>query len=542
MVKKLAFNNNSAQAAREKIRAGIKQLVDAVKITLGPSGRVVMYEREFGDPVITKDGVTVAKQVELEDPMENMAAAMVRQAASRTADIAGDGTTTATIYTGAIYEAGIKSIYSGADPLEIRRGIDYATKSIIDELSKLAKPAIDIAQIKQVAVCSSNQDVEIGDVIASAMDQVGRDGVITIEEGGSLDTRVSVIDGLQFPRGYTSPQFATDPQTLMCEYDNPAIVITDQKIADLKTLLGILEMCVRQLKKPVVLIADDYSDECLTTLLMNRLRGNISVVAVKAPEFGDRRRLALEDIAIATGATLITKDGVDFGAIKPSHCGTCRKIRIDRDTTTILDGGGDEAKLTDRVMLLRSQIEKMAGDFDRERIQERLARLVGGVAQIAVGGATEAEVREKKDRIDDALHACKAATQEGILPGGAVAAIHAATKIKFDRGTDFGVGVDIVLRAIEAPLRQIALNTGCDDGVVCNTVSINADPNFGFDAVGRRYGNMMDFGIVVPAKVERIALQNAASIAGLLLTTDCMISMVRAQKQEATPPFPSLGM
>jgi chaperonin GroEL len=548
MAKKLVFNTPESQDVQAKLLAGIKQLADAVGVTLGPSGRVVMYEREFGDPAITKDGVTVAKQVELDDPLENMAAAMVRQAAAKTAAVAGDGTTTATVYAQAIFKAGLKGISSGADPQEVKRGIDHATKVVIDRLGEMAKPVAELEQIKQVAVCSANQDQEVGEMIASALDQVGKDGVVTIEEGRALRTTVSVIDGLQIPRGYMSPQFATDPETLACEYDEPYILMTDEKVADLKVLLTILKMVVEKLNnRPLVIIADEFSDACLTALVINRVKSQLQVVAVKAPGFGDRRQQILEDLAVATGGTFLTKDGIGLEQVNLSHLGTCERIKIDRDTTTILEGGGDDEKIEERVNLLRVQLEAVSGNFDKERVQERLACLTGGVAQILVGGATEVEVREKKDRIDDALHACKAAIEEGILPGGAVAAIHASKKpISTPRlSEDFKIGIDVLKKALEAPLRQIAINTGKDDGVIVSKVRESVDDiNFGFNAVTNEYGDMIEAGIIVPAKVERVALLNAASVAGLLLTTDCMIAIDRSSQSDGAgpPTFPSLGM
>jgi len=547
MAKQVMFNNSQSQDARERIRNGIRILAEAVKITLGPSGRVVMYERDHGDPAITKDGVTVAKQIELEDPVENMAAAMVRQAATKTAITAGDGTTTATIYAQAIYEAGIKGISSGANPQEVRRGIEYATQEVIKKIKEMARPVVDLNQVKQVAICSSNQDVAIGTMIAEAMEKVGRDGIITIEEGQSLNTVIELVDGLQFARGYLSPQFVTDTETMLARYEDPQrpyLLVTDQKIGDLRLTLRIMEMVVKELRnEPLVIIADDFSDDALSALILNRIKGQLNIVAVKAPGFGDRKRQSCEDIAIATGATLISKDGVDFNAMKVSHLGRCKKIKIDRDTTTIIDGAGDPAKVQARIDQLKSQMEATPGDFDRERVQERLARLTGSVAQIFVGGATEVEVRERRDRIEDALHACKAAIEEGILPGGGVAALHAIKSIDFvSPNEDFRIGVDIIRKALEAPLRQIAINTGQDDGVVVSKVVEATDIAFGFDASKKAYGNMVAFGIIVPAKVERVALQNAASVSGLLLTTDCTISRMRGEKAEqAMPQFPSLA-
>ena len=559
MAKYMSFNMSGLQDARSKIRSGIKQLVDAVGITLGPSGRVVMYEREGGDPVITKDGVTVARQIQLTDPFENMAASAVRQAASKTATIAGDGTTTATIYVGSIFEAGIKSIAAGASPQEVKRGIDYATKVIIERFKGMAKPVVDLEQIKQVAICSSNQDQEIGSVIARALDEVGRDGVVTIEEGQTMETTVSVIDGLQFPRGYYSPQFATNPESLLCEYDEANILIIGGKLADMKSLLHIMEdIQIKALKNaPLVFIADEFSDDCLSAMLIWRIKNQRNIVAVKSPGFGDRKLQVLEDLAIATGGTVISKDGIGLQHIAAGHLGKCKRIRIDRDTTTIFEGCGKPGDVAARVQLLRTQLEKVVGDFDKERVQERLARLTGGIAMISVGGATEVEVREKKDRIDDALHACKAAIEEGILPGGAVAALHASKIAAVGDASeteDFAIGVNALLKALEAPLRQIAINTGIDDGVVVDKVkepryrtkkpsADNLDINFGFDAVSKQYGDMIGFGIVVPAKVERVALQNAASVAGLLLLADCLIAINKDNiGGQAAGPFPSLSV
>lgn len=540
MANKILFNSDRQQDVNDKIRSGISQLADAVKITLGPTGKVVMYEREFGDPAITKDGVTVAKQINLQDPMENMAASMVRQAAAKTASTAGDGTTTATIYTQAIYEGGIKYIKYGVNAQEVKRGIDHAVSLIVREFFQKAKPIINIDQVRQVAMCSANQDEEIGGMIADAMDKVGTDGVITIEEGQSLDTTVSVINGLQFPRGYMSPQFANSQDNMECEYEDPNILITDQRIGDLKTLLSILEMAVKKLKGPLIIISDELSDDCLGALVLNKIKGNLSIAAVKAPDFGNRRRDALEDIAIATGGTLITKDGVSFNDVTPAHLGKCKKIRIDRDTTTIIEGSGNEDEIDKRINLIKSQYERVVGDFDKERLQERLARLTGGIAQITVGGATETEVREKKDRIDDALHACKAAIDEGILPGGGVAALHAAEILSYASAPsdDYLAGIKIVREALEAPIRQIAINTGEDPGRIIHCIKTHDDVksgHIGFDAQNKKVCDMISSGVIVPAKVERSALQNAGSIASMLLNTDCMISIIK-ESQEAQPP------
>jgi len=542
MPKQLTFNNDRRRETHEKIQNGIHKLAQAVRITLGPSGRVVMFEREGMDPVITKDGVTVAKQVELPDPEENMAAAMIRQAAAKTAAAAGDGTTTATIYAEAIYEAGNKYISAGANPQDVKRGIQAAVNELVKKLAEAAKPIIDIEQIRQVAICSSNQDTEIGNVIADAIDAVGKDGVVTIEEGRTLETFVNTVSGLQIPRGYISPQLANKMETLTVEYDEPMILVTDQKLDNVRPLLRVLEITAR-LGRPLVIIADEFSDDIIAFLILNKIKNHLNAVGVRAPGFGDRRRDTLEDIAIATGATLITSSGVNFDSVSEEHFGTCQRVVIDRDTTTIIDGKGNEQQIEARIQLLQTQLSKMVGDFDKERVQERLARLTGSIAQIVVGGATETEVREKKDRIDDALHACKAAIQEGVLPGGGVAAIHAFKNITIEPpNEDFAFGVDAVRKAVEAPLRQIAVNTGHDPGVVVDKILAATDSHFGFDAARERYGDMIEFGIIVPAKVERVALQNAASVAGLLLTTDCLISIIRQPQTQDAPDMGPLGL
>jgi len=420
----------------------------------------------------------------------------------------------------------------------------------VQNLRDMAKPVIDLEQIKQVAICSSNQDHEIGTIIAEAMDRVGKDGVITIEEGGGLKNNVSVIDGLQFPRGYLSPQFATDPETLRCEYEDPAILLISDRVDNLKLLLSILEFCVRNLsQRPIVIVADEFSDECLSALILNRLRRQLNIVAVKAPGYGDRRLQSMQDIAIAIDASVLSKNGAaSLSNIQQAHIGTCKKIIIDRDTTTILEGAGKPEDILSRIELLRSRLANTVGDFDRERIQERLARLSGGVARISVGGATEVEVREKKDRVEDALNACKAAIEEGILPGGAIAAIWAAHTMDYKQSgegcheaDDFNTGVNIIVNAVKAPLRQIAINAGWEAGVVVREIAKSGKENYGFDARAKTYGDMIELGIIVPAKVERIALQNAASIAGLLLTTDCAISIIREKQDQVTPQFPSLA-
>ncbi len=532
MPKNILFDDSS-----EKIANGISTIADAVKSTLGPTGRVVMFEREFGDPVITKDGVTVAKQVQLPDPVENMAAQVVRQAASKTANSAGDGTTTATIMAEAIYNEGRKHIVAGASPLDLKNGINEAVEEIVESLGSMAKPVVDLDQVKQVAICSANHDESVGNMIAEAMDQVGQDGVITIEEGSSLKDSVAVVDGLQFPRGYISQHFATDSRTMLCEYENPMILVYDGRIGDLKLMLKVLEGTLPT-GQPCVFIAE-FSEDILNFLAINRLKNGMQIVAVSPPGYGDRRRDSLEDIAIATGAVLLGKTGVkDLDEFNVNQLGSCEKVRIDRDTTTIFNGNGDEEKIEDRVDMLRHQLSEAAGDYESEKTQERLARLAGGIAQISVGGATEVEVREKRDRIDDALNACKAAIDEGILPGGAVAVLHAMKDRAYDGNSPKAAGMAAVFSALEAPLRQIAENTGVDAGVVVDKVKSSDDIDFGYDAAKQQYGNMTDFGIIVPAKVERTALQNAASVAALLLTTKCTISII-PQEEAPAPVGPS---
>lgn len=543
MAKQLKFNNNKTNDVRDSIKSGVAKLADAVKVTLGPTGRVVMFEREFGDPVITKDGVTVAGEVELQDPFENMGVRMVRQATSKTAKLAGDGTTTATIYTQAIFEAGLKHVNSGANPQSVKRGIDKSITRLVDMLSDTSRPVKGVEEIKQIAVCSANQDKIIGQVVANAIEEVGRSGVVTIEEGTTLDTRVQLVDGMQFNQGLVSHYLANNESTMNCEFENPLIVIIDEKLVNVATFVKVLEKIYKDANgRPVVLIADEFSDEIISLLVVNKMRSGLKIAAVKAPGFGDRKRDTIQDIAVVTGATVLSSTtGISIFDTR-NYAGSCCKIEISQDATTIIEGSGSQDKINERIDLIQRQMDVVAGDFDREKLQERLARLTGGVAQIIVGGATEAEVREKKDRIDDALHACKAAIDEGILPGGGVAVLHCKDQLTIDYDDeDELIGLNIVKRALEAPLRQLAINTGVDDGVVVDRVSSNDDFNFGYNAVTREYGDMIEFGIVVPTKVERIALQNAGSIAGLLLTTDCMIASIPENSVEDDAQSPLLG-
>lgn len=541
---------------REKISRGIKKLADAVKVTLGPTGRVVMIEREYGDPYVTKDGVTVAKEVELPDPIENMGAQIVKQATSKTSSVAGDGTTTATIYAEAIYNAGLKSIANGAKSQEVKRGIDKAVAVIVSELGKMAKPVVNQSQMIQIAICSANQDKEVGNIVAAAIEKVGRDGVVTIEEGRTIETGIEVVDGLQIDRGFLSGNFATNKEAMVAEYENPLILLTDMRISTVKPILKFLENIARS-TRPLLIIAEDVDGEALATFIVNNLRGAIKCVAVKAPSFGDRRLEILEDIAVVTGATVLSREhGHSLENIDIDMLGTCKKVTVTQDTTTIVEGGptGNNPQIEaikarisigveERIAQLKNRLASVSNDFDREKLQERLAKLVGGVARIIVGGATEAEMRERKDRIDDALHACKAAADEGILPGGGIAALHARRKLKQLTGLvgDESIGVGIVSRAVEAPLRQIAKNTGIDDGAVLARIYNQKKVTFGFNAASGKYGDMLSFGVIVPAKVERVALQNAASVAGLLLTADCMISIIQEPRAQDGGTFPSLG-
>jgi chaperonin GroEL len=542
VAKKIIFDDD----VRAKIKAGVKQLSDAVRVTLGPTGRVVMIEKDFGSPFVTKDGVTVAREIELTDRIENMGAQMVKQVTAKTSAVAGDGTTTATIYADAIFSAGIKNIVSGAKSQEVKRGIDKATKAIVTTLSEMAKPVIDNTEIAQVAKCSANQDEEIGNMIAQAMEQVGKDGVITIEEGRTLDTFVDVVDGMQFDKGYVSPHFATDHETTLCEYDDPLLLITDYDIVNVKPIFGVLEESVKK-GRPLVIMASSVEGEALTTLIINNMKGGLKAVAVVAPGFGERRQAMLADLAIATGGTFICKEmGQKLEEVESGDFGTCKKITIGRDFTTILEGGGDTDDIDTRIAQIRNALETTATDFDREKLQERLAKLSGGIARITVGGATEVEVKEKKDRIDDALNACKAAVEEGVLPGGGIAVLNAAKKcLKSIKCVtdDEKVGVEIIRKAIQAPLRQIAINTGIDAGEVVSKIADSGNANFGYDAATGEFCDMMKRGIIVPSKVERVALQNAASVSGLLLTTDCMISIIPEVLPEApASPYGLPGM
>jgi chaperonin GroEL len=529
--------------ARERIRKGVDTLADAVKVTLGPKGRNVIYERSFGSPAITKDGVTVAKQIELQDPLENMGAQMVREVASKTADVAGDGTTTATVLAQAIFREGNKYVTAGANPMELKRGIDKAVASVVEEIKKQAKAVSNPTEIQQVATISANSDTAIGNQIAQAMERVGRDGVITVEEAKGMEDELDVVEGMQFDRGYLSPYFVTNAEKMETVVDNPLILLFEKKISSMKSLLPVLEQ-VAKAGRSLVIIAEDVEGEALATLVVNRLRGTLNVAAVKAPGFGDRRKAMLEDIAILTGGKLVSEDlGVKLENVRMVDLGTAKKVVLTKDTTTIIEGQGSQDEINARVYQIKAQIENTTSDYDKEKLQERLAKLAGGVAVIKVGAATETEMKEKKDRIEDALHATRAAVEEGIVAGGGIALIRAQKVVEeLALQGDENLGAQIVRRALEEPLRIIASNAGFDAAVVVNRVKSEIG-NIGFDAKQSEYVDMVKVGVIDPAKVTRSAIQNAASIAGLLLTTEATISEIPGEKKEAAAHgAPGMGM
>ncbi len=515
--------------SRAAILRGVNQLADAVKVTLGPKGRNVVIDKKFGSPTITKDGVTVAKEIELADPLENMGAQMVREVASKTSDVAGDGTTTATVLAQTIFKEGVRTVAAGANPMALKRGIDKAVTAVIEEIGKFSKP-VSGDSIAQVGTVSANGDKTIGTIIAQAMEKVGKDGVITVEESRTMDTTLEVVEGMQFDRGYLSPYFVTDPERMEAVLEDPFILINEKKISNMKDLLPILEQ-VAKLGKPLMIIAEDIDGEALATLVVNKLRGTLNVAAVKAPGFGDRRKAMLEDIATLTGGTVISEDlGIKLEAISIDDLGTAKKVTIDKDDTTIVEGAGAGEAIQGRVKTIRSQIEETSSDYDREKLQERLAKLVGGVAVIKVGAATETEMKEKKARVEDAMHATRAAVEEGIVPGGGVALVRAARILK-DFNTesedpDEQIGVSIVRRALEEPLRQIANNAGQEGAVIVGKVNDENSDTYGFNAATEKFEDLVAAGVIDPAKVTRTALQNAASIAGLMLTTEAMIADV----------------
>ena len=520
---------------RKAILAGVNKLADTVRVTLGPKGRNVVLEKKFGGPTITKDGVTVAKEIELEDKLENMGAQMLREVASKTSDVAGDGTTTATILAQSIYRDGLKSVAAGANPMEIKRGIEKATSAVVEALLASAKP-VEGEEISQVAAISANNDSTIGDIIAEAMDKVGKDGVITVEEGKTLETELEVVEGMQFDRGYLSPYFVTDPESMECVLENAVILIHEKKISSMKDLLPLLEQTARG-GQPLLIICEEVEGEALATLVVNKLRGTLNVSAVKAPGFGDRRKAMLEDIAILTGGKAIMEEtGIKLEGVQPEDLGSAKRIVIDKDNTTIVEGAGTKDAIEGRVKQLRAQIEETTSDYDQEKLQERLAKLVGGVAVIKVGAATETEMKEKKARVEDAMHSTRAAVEEGIVPGGGVALLRAASAIDEAKAGDGDEksGRNIVRRALEAPLRWIAANAGEEGAIVIEKVRAQSDPNHGYNAQSDEYGDLVAAGVIDPVKVTRTALQNAASIAALMLTTEATVHEI----PEDTPAMP----
>jgi chaperonin GroEL len=528
MAKQIVYGEES----RAAILRGVNSLADAVRVTLGPKGRNVVIDKKFGSPTITKDGVTVAKEIDLKNPLENMGAQMVREVASKTSDTAGDGTTTATVLAQAIFREGIKMVVAGANPMELKRGIEKAVEAIVGELKKLSKP-VSGNMIGQVGTISANSDDTIGTIIAEAMEKVGKDGVITVEEARSMETSLEVVEGMQFDRGYLSPYFVTDPERMEVVLENPVILIHEKKISAMKDMLPLLEQVARG-GRPLIIIAEDVDGEALATLVVNKLRGTLQVAAVKAPGFGDRRKAMLEDIAILTGGRAITEDlGIKLENIKMEDLGRAKKVTIDKDNTTIVEGAGAQSGIEGRVKQIRSQVEDTTSDYDREKLQERLAKLVGGVAVIKVGAATETEMKEKKARVEDAMHATKAAVEEGIVPGGGVALVRsgkALEKLKLDG--DQGVGLQIIKRAIEEPMRWIAMNAGQEGSIIVSKVKEMKNNDEGFNAATETYEDLVKAGVIDPAKVVRNALQNASSIASLLLTTEALVSEIPEEKKE----------
>ena len=529
MAKQIVTGTNSRQA----ILRGVNILANAVKITLGPKGRNAVIEKKFGGPIITKDGVTVAKEIELQDPLENMGAQMVKEVASKTSDVAGDGTTTATVLAQAIFREGVRTLAAGANPMAVKRGIERAVEVAVDEIKKLHKD-VKGDMIAQVGTISANNDQQIGSIIAEAMRKVGKDGVITVEESKTMETALEVVEGMQFDRGYLSPYFVTDPERMECVLEDVYILIHEKKIASLRDLLPLLEQTTK-LGKPLLIISEDVEGEALATLVVNKLRGTLQCVAVKAPGFGDRRKAILEDIAVLTGGKAISEDlGIKLENVKVDELGRAKKVVIDKDNTTIIEGAGNTSEIEGRIKQLRKQIEDSTSDYDKEKLQERLAKLVGGVAVIKVGAATETELKEKKARVEDAMHATRAAVEEGIVPGGGVAllrCIPALAKLKLH--DDEAIGVNIVKRALEEPMRQIAQNAGHEGAIVVGRVRDSKEENFGFNAETGEFGDLIKAGVIDPAKVTRLALQNAASIVALMLTTEVLIADIKEEKEMA---------
>ncbi len=526
-------------AGRKKMLAGVNVLADAVKATLGPKGRHVILERSYGAPSITKDGVSVAKEIELKDRFENMGAQLVKDVASKANDEAGDGTTTATVLAQAIVNEGLKAVAAGMNPMDLKRGIDKATVAIVEQIKQLAKPCTDNKAIAQVGTISANADASIGDIIANAMEKVGKEGVITVEEGSGLDNELSVVEGMQFDRGYLSPYFINKPDTMVAELESPLLLLVDKKISNIRELLPVLE-AVAKAGRPLLIVAEDVEGEALATLVVNNMRGIVKVAAVKAPGFGDRRKAMLQDLAILTGGTVISEEvGLSLDTTTLEHLGNAKRVILNKDNTTIIDGSGAQADIEARVLQIRKQIEETSSDYDKEKLQERLAKLAGGVAVIKVGAATEVEMKEKKARVEDALHATRAAVEEGVVPGGGVALVRALQAIAELKGDneDQNVGIALLRRAVEAPLRQIVANAGDEPSVVVDKVK-QGEGNYGYNAATGEYGDMIAMGILDPAKVTRSALQAAASIAGLMVTTEAMIAEI---KDDSAPAMPDMG-
>jgi chaperonin GroEL len=537
--KELLFNTD----ARAKLKRGVDHLAEAVKVTLGPKGRNVVIDKKFGSPTVTKDGVTVAKEIELSDPIENMGAQMVKEVATKTSDLAGDGTTTATVLAQAIFREGLKNVTAGANPMELKRGIEKAVEAVVEELKRISVPSAGKKEIAQVGSISANNDREIGNLIADAMEKVGKDGVITVEEAKGLETTLETVDGMQFDRGYLSPYFITDPEKMESVLDDPYILIHDKKISAMKELLPILEK-IAQSGRPLLLIAEDVEGEALATLVVNKLRGTLKVVAVKAPGFGDRRKEMLRDVAVLTGGQVISEEvGFKLENATLNDLGRAKRVVIDKDNTTLVDGKGKDGDIQGRINEIKAAIDKTTSDYDREKLQERLAKLSGGVAVINVGAATETEMKEKKARVEDALHATRAAVEEGIVAGGGVALLRAQSVLEKIKGTDDEkIGVDIVRRSLEEPIRMIAQNAGAEGAVVVGRVKESKDKNFGYNAQSDGYEDLVKAGVIDPTKVTRTALQNAASIAGLLLTTECVVVEKKEEKPApAAPPGGGMG-
>ena len=527
-------------SARKKLLTGVNTLADAVKATLGPKGRNVVLERSFGAPLITKDGVSVAKEIELKDKIENIGAQLVKDVASKANDAAGDGTTTATVLAQAIVTEGLKSVAAGLNPMDLKRGIDKATAAVVAELKNLSKPCADSKAIAQVGTISANSDDSIGNIIAEAMEKVGKEGVITVEEGSGLENELSVVEGMQFDRGYLSPYFINKPDTMSAELDSPLLLLVDKKISNIRELLPVLES-VAKAGRPLLIVAEDVAGEALATLVVNNMRGIVKVAAVKAPGFGDRRKAMLQDIAILTGGTVISEEvGLSLESTTLEHLGQAKRVVLNKENTTVIDGAGVEADIQARIKQIRAQVEETSSDYDKEKLQERLAKLAGGVAVIKVGAATEVEMKEKKARVEDALHATRAAVEEGVVPGGGVALVRALEALKDLKGIneEQNAGINILRRAVEAPLRQIVTNAGDEASVVLDKVK-QGSGNYGYNAATGEYGDMLEFGIIDPAKVTRSALQAASSIAGLLITTEAIVAEL--PKDDAAPAMPDMG-